>query len=241
MRITSTALWLPKQGNSDDEYEDAVFPEHHIDHADLSEFKCAVADGATETSFAGLWARLLVEGYVDSLDLEKLRSEWTNSIKGKHLAWYAEEKVESGAFAALVGLTLKDDQSWGAQAVGDSCVLHVRDDAVLVSFPLINSEQFNSSPVLLSSCRSADPQTELLLTIDGTWQPGDSFYLMSDAIARWTLKREEEHSDSVKSLCGLTAKDRLQEFAQCERTKYDTEGRPLLRNDDVTLLRVDLM
>ena len=62
MRVHYAAYWLPKEGSREDEYEDAFAPAQAADDAP-SEFLCAVADGATETSFSGLWAQLLVEAY----------------------------------------------------------------------------------------------------------------------------------------------------------------------------------
>ena len=55
MHITGTTLCLPKDGNTKAEYEDAAYPGNEINYyGEL--FRCAVADGATETSFSRLWA-----------------------------------------------------------------------------------------------------------------------------------------------------------------------------------------
>ncbi len=160
MRIVGYTLWLPKEGNSIDEYEDAAFPMDTVD-LETRSFKCAVADGATETSFSGLWAQLLVSGYVDGTPTEALQERWRSSLDGKILPWYAEEKAQSGAFAALVGLTIEDGdgsagRTWEAEAIGDSCLVQVRDKKILAAFPLSKSEQFNSSPLLISSNPAAN-------------------------------------------------------------------------------------
>ena len=59
MITSATAWWAPKSGNTASEYEDAyaVKPEA---------LRFAVADGASETSFARQWAELLVEGFVQA-------------------------------------------------------------------------------------------------------------------------------------------------------------------------------
>jgi hypothetical protein len=59
MDLYVRAFWLPKAGNSADEYEDA------FDYS-LAERRFAIADGATESSFAKRWARSLVQGFTDS-------------------------------------------------------------------------------------------------------------------------------------------------------------------------------
>src|SRR5579862_2824599 len=105
-------FWMPKEGNTLAEYEDAFWPrEKQI--GDTFPLRLAVADGATETSFSGLWARLLVaaygrgrlaEGNLQSA-LDQIRHVWRRAVGQKPLPWYAEEKLRSGAYASLLGLT----------------------------------------------------------------------------------------------------------------------------------------
>src|SRR5262245_47644955 len=92
-------LRLPKDGNSDSEYEDAWA-------ANPVGGRFAVADGASESAFAGLWARLLVEGFLtarrprDLRDwLGDARGQWSAEVMGLKLPWYVEMKREQGAFA----------------------------------------------------------------------------------------------------------------------------------------------
>lgn len=244
MRVLCNTLWLPKKGNTDDEYEDAAAPFEAVD-AEFETFRCAVADGATETSFSALWAKLLVDGFLTGADRAKLKLQWQEGIGTKELPWYAEQKAESGAYAALVGLTLSgggsDGGTWEAEAIGDCCLVIVRDSKFVEMFPLTESEQFNSSPVLLSSnVNETEAQTaeEILVKKTGSWQPGDIFYLMSDAIACWTYKRQEEHGDAPFWLKSMNSQQEIADFAEVQRTLADADARPLMRNDDVTLMRV---
>jgi hypothetical protein len=245
MRIVTTTFWLPKKGNSNEEYEDAAFPVEPVE-CQTDKFRCAVADGATETSFSGLWAKLLVTGYVDQLERSHLKKLWMDSVETKQLAWYAEQKAESGAYAALVGLTItcakkgKAGGTWESEAIGDSCLFLVRDGKLIESFPLSESEQFNSNPFLLSSNLNDEETPEMFVTKSGAWQDGDSFYLLTDAIARWTCKREEEHGDAANWLAGLKEADQVAEFVDVQRGLMDSESRPLMRNDDVTLMRINV-
>jgi hypothetical protein len=245
MHVTCRTFWLPKEGNTAEEYEDAAAPLEPFD-SDVQVFKCAVADGATETSFARLWAQLLVKGYVEGSDPAVLQGEWQQSLTGKTLPWYAEQKAESGAFAALVGLTLRGGDAdkggtWTAEAIGDSCLIQVRDGRILAAFPLNESEQFNSTPVLYSSNPKENDVAEgAYQLLEGTWLPKDRFYLMSDAIARWTFKRQEEHGDALGFLQGIKSQNELDQFAATERHLLDADSRPYLRNDDVTLMRISV-
>ncbi len=242
MRVSCNTLWLPKKGNTNDEYEDAAAPSESVDK-DTDKFRCAVADGATETSFSALWAKLLVDGFISGADRNDLKKQWLQSLANKQLEWYAEQKAESGAYAALLGLTLQSSDnggSWEAEAIGDCCLMLVRDGNLIEKFPLTESEQFNSSPVLLSSTSDGEEAEleEALVKISGSWQPGDVFYLMSDAIARWAYQRQEEHSDAVLFLKGMLEQKDIEQLAEVQRTLLDADSRPLMRNDDITLMRV---
>src|SRR5436309_5977268 len=57
MLASATAWWAPKAGNAAHEYEDAFALE-------AAALRFAVADGASETSFARQWAELLVDRFV---------------------------------------------------------------------------------------------------------------------------------------------------------------------------------
>jgi hypothetical protein len=99
---------MPKQGNSAEEYEDAFAHSGGI---------LAVADGASESSYADLWAQGLVRNFVRSCPdwskenpanlsawLRPLQEQFDQSIPWDRLPWYAEEKARNGAFAAFIGL-----------------------------------------------------------------------------------------------------------------------------------------
>jgi hypothetical protein len=255
MRVSAQALWLPKAGNTPGEYEDACWPQEAIFAKEMARFRCAVADGATETSFSGLWANQLVREYcrrasvkqfVESLP--RLRQEWQRQVYAKPLPWYAEEKARSGAFAAFLGLTVrraapnrKYPAIWEAVAIGDCCVFQVRAGQMLQAFPLERAEQFNSRPYLLGT-RGPDAERlqENLTTARGGCEDGDAFYLMSDALACCFLSYHERGVDSFACLEALCDPAVFAAFVQEIRTRRDAEGHSWLRNDDVTLLRISL-
>jgi hypothetical protein len=241
MKIASTAFWLPKAGHTAQEYEDACWPQEPLDlQTDLARF--AVADGATETSFADIWARDLSCAYGKgwfsrgntrhALDL--LRRVWHRRIRHKTLEWYAQEKAAIGAFSSLIGLTIKHNSAdssgrWHALAVGDSCLFHIRGKTVLNCFPLERSDQFNSRPNLICSVAPTLPRP---LTSFGYWESGDVFYLLTDALACWFLRGREKQTCDADRLCKLTSQEQFSRFIAEQRASRR------LRNDDVTLLRV---
>ena len=241
MHISCKTLWLQKDGNAAEDYEDAAYPTAFVEE-DADSFRCAIADGATESSFSGLWSNILVQGLVYGSDLLHLRKEFVARLGTKQLPWYAEEKLQAGAFAAVVLLSLKTDddgvQRWESEAIGDSCIMHVRENQLMTSFPLDKPESFNNSPVLLSTTGESTEQSEALLHHSGEWQAGDSFWLMTDAIACWTLKRLRDYDDAFEMLDRIEDLDAFKEFVASQRAIIDEEGRSTLKNDDVTVIRV---
>jgi hypothetical protein len=251
MRISAQAFHAPKAGNQESEYEDALCPEVPLIGEKGSVFRFAVGDGATETSFARIWAKQLVrafckgklEGDEFPLSMRSLRERWLKFVSKKAMPWYMEEKVRSGAFAAVVGLALHDSTEgdeegmWRALAIGDCCVFQVRRRKLVTSFPIQSSCQFNSSPLLLSSRGALDQDdSQAILTMCGTWRKGDAFYLMSDAVACWFLTQVEK---------GRVPSRELQDLSPNKGEDFDSwlaslREHKAIRNDDVTVLRIEI-
>ncbi len=247
MHVYADPFWLPKQGNTEEEYEDACCPRKVTERASCS-FRCAVADGATETSFSGLWAGLLVQAFGSGRLTSKRRQETLRSLQGRWLSqvsahplpWFAEEKARCGAFSSLLGLELGEasicggGRWWRACAVGDSCLVQMRGDAILSSFPIRDSRAFNNRPLLLSSNPGRNKEATTMWTSrGGTWESEDAFYLMTDALACWFLTEAEKGQQPWRRLRDPQTGDGT--FAELI-AELRRNGR--MRNDDVTLLRV---
>jgi len=236
VELVVTRRHLPKAGSRSEEYEDATA-------VSRAHGRFAVADGASDSSFARLWARLLVGGYTSGRlrshrlerDLLPLQARWSREVDPKPKAWYAAEKARRGAFAALVGLSMVEDGTWSAMAVGDCCVFQVRDDAVVVSFPLERSADFSLTPLLIGSRRERNagiPQAKQERS--GRWETGDVFYLMSDALAALFLREVSERDQPPSRVLSFPI-DNRRRFRRWVMTAR-ADGR--LRNDDVSLIQV---
>lgn len=247
MWVRARAVWVSKAGNSRGEYEDAFWPERACREARI--FRAAVADGATETSFSGLWSRLLVKAYARGrlstrrweYSLAPLQQQWQSEVARVPLPWYAEEKVRQGAFSSLLGLTLDsrahDHIHWRALAIGDSCLFHVRSGRMLTSFPLTNSAEFDSRPSLLSTNSRWNASVPSEATQRrGVAQPGDSFCLLTDALACWFLAENEVGGCPwIELATNSVSLERFENWVGSLRA----HGR--LRNDDVTALTIRLL
>ena len=68
------AFRLPKRGHSADEYEDAYAANPYVG-------RFAVADGASESSFAALWAQLLVNGFTRPAEKPDPDGGWLQTLQ----------------------------------------------------------------------------------------------------------------------------------------------------------------
>jgi hypothetical protein len=257
MHVSARTFWAQKRGNDPKDYEDASWPRTLLIDSQ-GYFRFAVADGATESSYAEIWAKQLVRAFCKGLldhhtiwdNLPNLQQRWSQIVNkrvialGRPLPWYTEEKIRNGAFAAILGLTIDEDVpgggygKWQAIALGDSCVAHMRGEQVLTCFPLDNSVSFSNRPRLLPS-NSLHNQSviEHLYTIERTWKRGDIFYLMTDALACWFIKEIEVGQKPWRFLRKLDMANQDSLFRDLVEGLHASKA---MRNDDVTLVLVNL-
>jgi hypothetical protein len=234
-RLAWRACSFPKRGHSAEEYEDAYA-------GDVKLGRFAVADGASESSFAKQWAKLLVGGYVykeprpDTKPhwLRQLQERWAKQVDGLELPWFAEAKRSQGAFATFLGLALKPSDhpqagTWKATAVGDCCFFQVREEKVIHSFPVKHSADFGNRPDLIGSRQPIAPRE--LKRDRGEWRHGDRLWLMTDAIAQWFLHRLEQGHHPWRSLEQCL-------FEPATEPWVDQLRDHGMRNDDVTLIHI---
>ncbi|HYT87494.1 MAG TPA: protein phosphatase 2C domain-containing protein [Gemmataceae bacterium] len=233
------AFSLPKRGNSAEEYEDAAA-------ADPRRGRFAIADGAAESSFAALWAQLLVTGFAtaESTDLTPwlnwlpaLQQRWDATVSGRALPWFAEMKLQQGAFATFLGVIVEPAR-WRAVAVGDSCLFQIRRGRLHRAFPLTSADGFGTTPWLVGSRTSCGAALEdRSQRAEGDWQTGDRLWLMTDALALWFLEEVERCRGPWQELEGLlraaTPRDAFVEWVGKQRDACR------LRNDDVTLMVIN--
>ena len=236
---------LPKSGHALSECEDAI-------GINAATRRFAVADGATEAFDSQTWARSLAHDWVELEPTEQTREEfraWVakrgqslhDSWNGLRLSWYAEEKARTGSFAAFVGVQLELDEpspSWKAIALGDSCLLHRRNEEILQALPISDYESFNATPLLVpSQLTMQDRALENLVVASGTLRDGDVLLLLSDAIAAWYLMLVEK-DDQIRSAFDLLLKagqaDELRQLME----KHRLSGK--LKDDDVAAIRIEL-
>jgi hypothetical protein len=245
------AFRVVKGGNSPDECEDAHRQWRQEGWGQA--VRVGVADGATESMLAGLWAETLVETFcrrsrTDSaaVPFAADRQEWAlkrdtymqrRVARGNPPKWYEEEGLRRGAFAAFLGAVLTPrGLGWGSytvQAVGDVCAFHLRGKRLLSSFPLTHSSEFGNQPALVASVASAGQDgAPALLTRRGGWRRGDAFIVASDAFSRWLLDAHERGAGQWATVLGISTASAFEDLVLASRRE---DG---MRNDDVAFVRV---
>lgn len=239
---------IPKDGMLPDENEDAFF---------ISENKLifAIADGATESSFSKQWANYLVEDFVSEhntylnnnaiLPCKKIETLIEEMILTKKLPWYAEEKAKMGANAAFLGIAFNHSPEtteieWQTCALGDCNLFIIRNNSLIQTFPIINSNEFSNHPCLINSQMKFQHQKNYpFKTSKGKLIKGDIFFLMTDAIAKWFLESIEKVGPNSKDDTPLKIIEFMisneENFA---KTTMELRESKKLRNDDTTIVKI---
>lgn len=258
MRFSITHLATQKLGNRPKEYED-WFASDPPEASQLSNlYLClSITDGATESIFSSLWAKLLAEDFIlqKSTHTDALKAivagkseAWTRAIESKSLPWYAEEKARYGAFATVLGAYFFTKPERGrlrgrfrAVALGDSCLFQIRDGKLRRAFPIQQSNEFDSHPALLSTRVSANRNVwEKVRHNWGGWKAGDTFFFATDALSAWFLQQTESGRSPFGRVLELLSKDperSRSNFVELVQLLRDDQE---LKNDDVTCSIVEL-
>jgi hypothetical protein len=175
---------VPKKGHTDAECEDAI-------DGDLHAARFVVADGASESFAAGLWARILVADFLrvspselgHEAWLEAARARWRSETTEIASSWYAEQKIEHGAFATFLGIEIFEGENaltWRALGVGDSCLFRIVAGKIVETYPYADATEFNDRPELINSQRG-QPMWQIA---EGTLQAGDRLLIATDAMSQ---------------------------------------------------------
>lgn len=213
--------------------------------------KVAVSDGVSNTSFSGIWADLLVQAYLSGdigantapEQVLTYRKTWWDRVSTMYpnLAGTPLMKARRGSSATLLGLCLtaslgETPGTWRAEACGDSCLAVVRKGTVIVKFPIETSAQFGRRPQSISTgtFKATQPATghdpPRLAECLGSAEPGDIFFLMTDALAKWFYSNHERCGQPWDDLGRLGEPDEFEQWVVKNRAVKNID------DDDVTLV-----
>lgn len=234
-----------KAGNSAEENEDALLAPSGSFEGDI---RVAVADGATESSFSLEWADLLVNYYKDFPNFEadffalfsEIKGNWLDRINYSNLEWYAQQKLEMGAFASFLGadIDLLTEMA-KITAVGDSNFFAFRNGQMIKAFPIERSDAFNNTPVLVSSELHKNKRNDEFFK-KATFEiaNGDVLIIATDAISQWILKEIEKENYPINQLLDLP--DTKIDSWPFQNWLNELRKLHLIKNDDTTLVLIEI-
>jgi hypothetical protein len=236
------AFWMPRQGCADHEYEDALA-------FDAERGRLAIADGATESWLAREWAQALVQAFVTlegspmadwEAQFPRLCQTWTAAVgrgdNDRETPYFRAEKLDEGAHAAFLGIELErrapgEGLWWHGVAIGDGCLVQIRGNHLVHSFPLEDASQFDNHPELAGSRGPGAPRWR---HAQGRLHAGDWLLLMTDALACWLLRDQVNSRAGWKALRSLLERQASQPELATFVNRLRDQHR--LANDDVTLI-----
>jgi hypothetical protein len=241
---------LQKNGNQISENEDKYAPTlSNGAYFHTKEFRCAISDGATESSFSQIWADHLVNEYINakfhdsSGFIADAKRKWNGDVSRIEHTWASQEKIKNGSFATLVGFNINADDreniyplggKWKAIGIGDSCLFQFREEKSIQIIPIQNLSDFHNRPALLGTGLATEKYSENIFY--GYWKSGDDFFLMTDALAEWAISNMR-FGKNVSGILKdkLTRKSRENLFSEWINT---LRFRHEIKNDDTTVIWV---
>ncbi|EFC81151.1 hypothetical protein [Parafrankia sp. EUN1f] len=198
---------------------------------------------------------------------EYVQQLWVAESPTRFATVIEEHKFRSeGSFATFLGCRLTGLDGprarWEAAALGDTVLFHIRGGRLLTHFPHLDVDGFGLSPDGVSTRPEAlGPMLRGLALAHGELRVGDVLFLATDALAHWLLTETgaggtSRHGSGThgtgRHATGGQGTDRKRDGLWADLTGIDHDatfaaivadqraaGR--MRNDDVTLLRVQLV
>jgi hypothetical protein len=249
VKARTVVFSVPKRGNTEQEWEDGAAGSPGIP-ANSGNPRYIVVDGATEAYDSVRWVDHLVSSFVTAEGPELTRESmrrwfvlmqelWEEKAPARS-SYIEESKFGQGSFATLLGCELANlaglRPTWRAAALGDTVIFHVRDGRLLTHFPTLEANDFGLNPDgLHTSPAHLDNMVHKLRFAGGKLIVGDLLFLATDALAQWMLRFLQDDRQKLWDVLG-----RLDHPLFFERLINDQRDAGAMKNDDVTLLRIQL-
>lgn len=234
MSLRWRARTLPKAGNEPRENEDA----HCVKELKRGKgLRVAVADGATDSIYSAQWADALVTAWTRTRArdlkesfIERARRDWQATIPpAERLPWYALARLVDGSHATAAFLEIWQDGpvvTWRAVTIGD-CLVIVRRARGRSTVP--REPSFGFRPKLLASVgRSGVQDAERVVESTKRFR---EIWIATDALAEALLRQS-------RGVRWQEWRDALEDEGKFSELVARWRGRGILRNDDVTLVRI---
>ena len=252
--LAQVVLHRPKAGASEAEWEDCAGYDAGAPAAGRGA-RYVVVDGATEAYDSIRWVRQLVTAFL-GLDHERpalteagldgwirqMQQRWLDEAPRAFASVFEERKFhDDGSFATFLGCEVHDLDGprpyWRAAALGDAVLFHVREGQRVTHFPELAPEDFGLTPdgVFTQPSQRERMRCALRLT-GGELRVGDLLYIATDALAAWLVEEDRRNGRACwRRLATVEHPAAFRRFVAEERNARR------MKNDDVTLLRVEVL
>ena len=214
----------------------------------------AIADGSSQSFYPSIWAKLLVEHFCKSPNLDgenwqdwlfPIQEQWLAEVtrrveiakSKKNPVWITNQNRlnhREAATSTFVGLRLLE-KKLKLSIVGDSCLfVWQKDKNKLETFILQSSQEFDDRPEYFGSFSKDNKFQPECFELDlNDFELKHTFFLVAtDALAEWILKSWEQEKDIFPYLLGINS---LPEFEDL-MSKARNNPKLKLKNDDTTLI-----
>ncbi len=216
----------------------------------------AIADGASQSFYPSIWAKLLVENFCKDPDihqgnwkewLEPIQKKWSLDVKDRVEQAKSESKPtwvtnqnrlnsRVPATSTFIGLQFLDDQV-KVSIVGDSCLFVVKDHELKKKYPLEKSSDFNDRPEYFASYANHNEYPPKFLDIHLDYKESSEslhFILATDALSEYIFKCvENENEEAIfKNLLSISSQKEFESFVSQARNSSSIK----MKNDDVALM-----
>jgi hypothetical protein len=204
----------------------------------------ALCDGASESFDSKTWARLLVDNFFKNPTMEP---GWLDDAIAcykaqfdyRKMSWSQQAAFDRGSFSTLLGIRHStSDNLIEIVGIGDTIVLLLKENQIIDSFPHMSAADFRKRPELLATNAeyntffSSEKSISLHKKINIDDEKPQHLLLMTDALAEWTLRNEQQGNSSLKKLLQIRNDLELEELIMSERSKRN------IRIDDATLINI---
>lgn len=202
----------------------------------------ALSDGTTQSFKSELWARMLVDNFVNNplFDVNLLKEEFKNlatNFKNTDFEFspnFAKASLEKakknkGGTATFIGLQFFNDSSIKILNCGDTCLFIIRNNEI-ISFPFKIIEELDNNNYFINSNKLLDNEIEhkFFNFNEITILKEDIIVLATDAISRLIFRKPE----SISLLRKCNDFEDLKSF--CETSWENKE----LEEDDISIIIV---
>lgn len=207
--------------------------------------KIAISDGASESYNSQLWANLLVKQFVSDsainpVVVDSLIGQYNNQHDYAAMSWSQQSAYERGSFASLIGVEYSEEhRELDIIAVGDSLAVLLDRDVAVMTYPYLESSQFDQRPTLISTLKQHNRfleennfVTAHSKTISLKEYETPILLLMTDALGQWALRNQEQGTPVWDLLCNIKK-------TQLRKLVIEERQQKRMRTDDVTLLVVE--